>query len=156
MKRTWLFSSLLLSFALVGCGGMKEKATANSDPCDIEFKFTSKSQNNARDLIRYDSFRHTTSCETYIGENVRTLQYRLFVKAKPSVGRLGFVVIDQGRSAELGLYSLGEGIVETTNIAQDEWVGPLNSVEHYFIVLGFPEGTEKVLYPTEVKLKITR
>lgn len=143
------------SLTIFGCGPMKEKANLDSDPCEIEFKFSGKSQNNTREIVRYDSFRRSASCDSYIGENVRRLQYKLSVKARPSVGRLGFVVIDQGRSVSLGLYSLGEGNVDTDNLLSDEWVGPLNGVDNYYLMIAFPEGTEKSLYPTEVKLKIT-
>ena len=77
-------------------------------------------------------------------------------EVQPSVGWLGFIRIDQGRTAELSPYSLSAGNVNTSNFLRDDRVGPLNSVDNFFLILGFLEDTEKPLYPRDVKLLITR
>jgi hypothetical protein len=110
---------------------------------------------NTQDVVRYDNHDFSPSCESYRGENVRALNYKLKIKAKPSVGELGFFSL-RGRTANLNAFSLAEGSLEIPNLLQDDWVGPLDDFNGMYFVCSFPQNTEKALYPIEVKLVITR
>ena len=145
------FFSLFLAVSSCGPHGGKE----NSGPCEIELRYTETRPNNLRDLVRYDSFKSSESCQYYKGENVRTLTYKLKTKSKPSVGTLGHFFMS-GRTANLEQFSLAEGGLEIPNLAQDDWTGPLDSFNGIYMIYVFPQNTERALYPTEVKLVISR
>ena len=147
-------TSIFIPLLLVGlsCGKHESK---EDRPCEIDLRYSATLKNNTRDVVKYDSHAFSQSCESYRGENVRRLHYKLKINAKPSVGELGFISL-RGRTANLDAFSLAGGSLEIVNLLQDDWVGPLDEFNGIYFICAFPENTEKVLYPTEVKLIIDR
>lgn len=145
--------NIVVLVSLFSCGTKEQKE--HHGPCEIEFRYSQTNPNNERDLVRYDSYKISDSCESFRGENVRTLEYRLKTKARPSIGTLGLCSL-AGRSVNLERFSLADGNVEVVNLAQEDWDGPLDNFDKFFMLYVFPKNTGTNLYPTDVKLVISR
>ena len=158
MKRT----IPLVIFFLIGCGSSSEEEESftvvpkpKTKVCEIVLDYDSTLELATLDLPRFKAKGYSDSCKEYLGANIQSLKYNLRVQAPLSVGRFDRISIDD-RVVYLQNFFLVTPIAYVDKVDTSEVDnGPLQ-MQDIWMTFSFPKGAEKSLYPSEIRLLISK